>query len=100
MFITGSIVAFLGKADTNGFFTVKDHCYAGVPYSATIPKSVNVNLHRDLFDEHALKSSKREFVCFISGLEFGVPGDILSAEMFLRFIRGELGGLKNQKLAS
>ena len=52
-------------------------------------------MERDLYDEEALKGNKREFIAFISGLEFGVPGDVMSAEMFLRFIRGELGGAKN-----
>lgn len=99
-YVTGSIMAFIGTADTNGFFTIKDLCYAGVPFQSMIPKSVNLNLERDLYDEGALKSDKREFVAFISGLEFGVPGDVISAELFLRFIRGELGGVKNQKLSS
>jgi hypothetical protein len=45
--------------------------------------------------------SGREFVAFISGLEFGEPGDVLSTELALRFLRGELfNGGNSQKLAS
>jgi len=29
-FITGAIMSFLGVADQNGFFQVKDYCYAGI----------------------------------------------------------------------
>lgn len=88
-------MGLLGIADSNGFFTVTNHCYAGIPWKSEIPKSVNVNLKRSLYDEAALKGNKREFVAFISGLEFGVPGDVMSSEMLLRFFRGELGGTKN-----
>lgn len=98
--VTGSIMAFIGTADSNGFYTVKDWCYAGIPYSQTIPKHISLNTQRDLYDPDGLKPGKREFVAFISGLEFGVPGDVMSAEMFLRFIRGELGNVEDQKLSS
>jgi hypothetical protein len=48
-------------------------------------------LKRSLYDEAALKSYKREFVAFISGLEFGKPAEITSIELVMRFLRGELG---------
>lgn len=47
-----------------------------------------------------LDDSKREFVAFVSGLEFGEAGDVFTSELLLRFLRGELGGPKNAKLAS
>ena len=73
-FITGSILGLLGQADANGFFTVTDYCYPEIPFSAPIPNSINLELaHRDLLELQALKSKSREFVLFISGLEFGVP---------------------------
>jgi DNA polymerase delta subunit 2 len=43
-FITGSIVALKGIVDSNGFFEVKDHCYAGIPFQSPIPKAVNLKL--------------------------------------------------------
>jgi hypothetical protein len=39
-----------------------------------------------------MKGNSREFIVFVSGLEFGIPSDVMSTEMLLRFIRGELGG--------
>lgn len=40
-------------------------------------------------------------MAFISGLEFGEPGDILSSELLLRFLRGEMcSNANNLKLAS
>ena len=43
----------------------------------------------------------REFVAFVSGLEFGEPGDIFSSELLLRFFRGEMmGSPQSVKLAS
>jgi hypothetical protein len=68
-FVTGSIIGFKGIVDNNGFFEVQDYCFAGVPFSLTIPKSVNFTLQRGLFDD--LNDGKREFVAFLSGLEFG-----------------------------
>lgn len=32
LFVTGSIVALKGTVDTNGFFLVRDYCYAGIPF--------------------------------------------------------------------
>lgn len=85
-------MALLGQADSNGFFTVKDYCYPEIPFSQPIPPQVNLNAKRDLFDQAALKSKSREFVMLISGLEFGVPSEVLTTELLLRFMRGELGG--------
>lgn len=31
-FVTGCIVALKGTVDTNGFFEVRDYCYAGIPF--------------------------------------------------------------------
>lgn len=59
---------------------------------------MNINLNRSLYD--GLDDPKREFVAFVSGLEFGEAGDVLSSELLLRFMRGELGGPKKAKLAS
>lgn len=37
-------------------------------------------------------------MAFVSGLEFGKTSDVMSVELLLRFIRGELGGPKNAKV--
>lgn len=31
-FVTGSVIGLKGVADKNGFFEVKDYCYAGIPF--------------------------------------------------------------------
>ena len=84
-FVTGSIVALKGIVDVKGFFEVKDFCFAGVPFQS-VPRGLNISLSRGLYE--GLEG--REFVAFISGLEFGEPGDIVSSELILRFFRGEL----------
>lgn len=84
-------MAFVGTADSNGFFNVKDYCYAGIPWSRFLPKQVNLNLKRSLYDDAALKGNKREFVAFISGLEFGISNEVSTIELLLRFFRGDLG---------
>jgi DNA polymerase delta subunit 2 len=98
-FITGSIVDLKGIVDKNGFFDVKDYCYAGIPFSAPVPRNINLNTTRGLYDD--LEGGGREFIAFVSGLEFGEPGDIISSELLLRFLRGEMfSGPQHVKLAS
>ena len=84
-FVTGSIIALKGIVDVKGFFEVKDYCFAGIPFQS-IPRSVNIIQKRGIYE--GLEG--REFVAFVSGLEFGEPGDIISSELLLRFFRGEL----------
>lgn len=97
-FVTGSILGLKGTVDNNGFFEVHDYSFAGISFDLTIPKSVNFHLQRGLYED--LADDKREFIAFISGLEFGQTTEIMSSELLLRFVRGELGGPKNAKLAS
>ena len=49
-FVTGSIVALKGVVDSNGFFEVKDYCYAGIPFQKPIPKSVSITSDKPLYD--------------------------------------------------
>lgn len=49
-FITGSILAFKGVVDNNGFFEVMDYCFAGIPFQNPLPKSVKIKLERGLYD--------------------------------------------------
>jgi len=100
MFVTGSIVAFKGFADQNGFFEVKDYCFAGVPFEVPLPPHVNCSIKRELLDKDGLADDNRKFLAFVSGLEFGRPAEHLSYELLVRFFRGELGGPKEQKLSS
>lgn len=98
-FVTGAIVALKGIVDKNGFFEVKDYCYAGIPYQTPVPRPIAqaMTKSRGLYDE--LKG--REYIALVSGLEFGTPGDIISTELLLRFLRGEMfSSPKNVELAS
>ena len=95
-FVTGSIIALKGVVDIKGFFEVKDYSYAGIPFQS-IPRGLNLGLKRGLYEG----LENREFVAFVSGLEFGEPGDIISSELLLRFFRGELmSSHQSVKLAS
>jgi len=97
-FVTGAIIALKGVVDIKGFFEVKDFCYAGIPFNMNLPRSINTATKRGLYDK---LDENREFVAFVSGLEFGEPGDVLSTELLLRFLRGEMfDGTKNVALAS
>jgi DNA polymerase delta subunit 2 len=49
-FVTGCIIALKGTVDNNGFFEVKDYCYAGIPFQQSIPKSIKVGTERGLYD--------------------------------------------------
>lgn len=40
-FVTGAIVALKGIVDKNGFFEVKDYCYAGIPFTKPIPRAIS-----------------------------------------------------------
>ena len=98
-FVTGAIIALKGIVDKNGFFDVKDYCFAGIPYQSPVPRPIAqaMGKTRGLYDE----LQGREFIALVSGLEFGTPGDIVSTELLLRFLRGELfSNVKNVELAS
>lgn len=69
--MTGSIVALLGKADETGYFLVDDICFAGTPFKADLPQTVNVKNQRDLFTD----VETRKFICLTSGLNFGGLGE-------------------------
>jgi hypothetical protein len=42
-----------------------------------------------------LNDKNRELVAFVSGIEFGEPGDAISSDLMLRFLRGESGDAKD-----
>ena len=66
-----------------------------------MPKEIDIERpKRELFDQAALRSNNRQLVAFVSGLEFGHPTEALTPELLLRFFRGELGGVNEQRLSS
>ena len=69
-FVSGTIVALRGQAINGGYFEVQDHCFAGIPFQADIPKECHaIGAKRELYDPKALKpDSGRQFVAFISGI--------------------------------
>ena len=90
-FVTGSILGLKGKVDSHGFFDVQDYCLAGIPYKESLPQEIKLDLKRGLYED----LEGREFIGFVSGLEFGSVGDVMTTEMLLRFVRGEMGDSKN-----
>lgn len=57
--VTGSILAILGVADHQGYFEVRDLCYAGIPFKSDLPPQVVGMTHtkKGLFDPLFLKES-------------------------------------------
>ena len=98
-FVSGTILALKGQAVHGGYFEVEDYCFSGVPFrdSPIIPLN---GAKRELYDIGLLES-KRQFIGFVSGLEFGKPGSTqLQHELLARFLRGEFADANCQKLAS
>jgi hypothetical protein len=40
-FVTGSIVALIGRVDTAGYFVCEDHCFAGIPFRPQLPQNID-----------------------------------------------------------
>ena len=66
-FVTGSILGLKGVVDNHGFFDVRDYCLGGIPYKASLPQQIKLDLSRGLYED----LDHREFIGFVSGLEFG-----------------------------
>lgn len=95
-FVSGSVLALKGKAIDGGYFIVEDFCTAGLTFNPDIPKESLIGQKRDLYDFELMKDpSKRNFVAFASGLDFGAPGADKAAEFIATFLRGELFGVIN-----
>ena len=101
-FVSGTIVALRGQAINGGYFEVQDHCFAGIPFQGEIPKTCSsIGLQRELYDPEALKpDSGRQFVAFISGIQFGKVSTQIHADLLLKFFRGEFADSKSRKLAT
>ena len=95
-FVSGSVLALKGKAIDGGYFVVEDYCMAGLTFNPHIPKHSLVGQKRDLYDFELMKDpNQRNFVAFVSGLDFGTPQADKAAEFVTAFLRGELFGVIN-----
>ena len=95
-------MALRGQAINGGYFEVHDHCFAGIPFQADIPKGCStIGMKRELYDPEALKpESGRHFVAFISGVQFGKVSTQIHADLLLKFFRGEFADSKSRQLAA
>lgn len=74
-YVSGTIVALKGQEVTGGYFQVSDICFAGIPTRDDCPASVQIDVTRDLYDEHALQArASRQFIALVSGIQFGRLG--------------------------
>ncbi|SCV67344.1 BQ2448_5990 [Microbotryum intermedium] len=86
-FVTGTIMAALGKELPSGDFHVTDFCYAGLPPPAPITEDPDA---MNILDE----DRPSEWVAIVSGLEMG-DGDRtqeMRRELLVEYLLGELGG--------
>lgn len=99
-FVTGVVIALKGRITTNGLFEVKDYTYPGVPSIESMPQidqsdykqGENLSLFENL--------ENREFVAFISGLEFGNMKEKLAIEIMAKFFNGQYGTKEERFLNS
>ena len=96
-------MALLGRADNQGYFEVRDTCFAGIPFKTELPAGVEIQ-ERALFDDALLQHGARKFVAFTSGLNFGDKGDIADCQeaMFVlsSFLKGQHLNSKMNQLAA
>lgn len=102
-FVTGTVVALKGKMDPNGLFEVTDFTYPGVPCIESMPKDYEqlVNMK----DNEAPRSiyedlENREFVAFVSGIEFGNNKEKATIELIARWLMGQFGTNNDRLLSS
>lgn len=102
-FVTGAAIALKGKMDSNGFFQTTEFTYPGVPSIEAMPKGYHklvtmedrkepIPIYEDL--------DNREFVAFISGLEFGNKSEKMSIELLTSWILGQYGTSDERVLSS
>ena len=102
-FITGSVVALKGRITTNGCFEASDFCFPGIPSIRSMPDGYE---HLANFEENKDEISlfenlqNREFVCFVSGLEFGNMENKISVEILNKFFKGLYGTQDERELNS
>ncbi|KDE06249.1 hypothetical protein MVLG_03408 [Microbotryum lychnidis-dioicae p1A1 Lamole] len=94
-FVTGTIMAALGKELSSGDFHVTDFCYAGLPPPAPITEDADA---MNVSDE----DRPEEWVAIVSGLEMG-DGDRtqeMRRELLVEYLLGELGGNEHSEEAA
>lgn len=94
-FITGSIIGMKGRVDENGNFEVDDYTYADYNPDHLLPLPEYVDLTKSL----DLKDNDRDYIAFVSGLEFGNEQNKDAINLLSKFFRGEVGGPQEQKIS-
>lgn len=84
-FVTGTIIALLGKVNTNGVFITEDYTFAYFPTPHANPSQLSIPMEKpDLF----ANIEWREFVAILGGLEFMSSGNKFPIEYLLWKFRG------------
>lgn len=83
-FLTGSVVALLGKINTNGVFETEDFTYATYP-----EQEKQMDTDRD-----------EGYVCIVGGLEFCNEKEKTSTQILLKTLIGLMGSVEERLLMS
>lgn len=97
-FVTGTVLAVKGAITSNGFFEPVDWTYAGMPSIDSMPEQFNEvdeNLQLGIFDN----LENRDFIAFISGIQFDNGGPTCNSVRLSQWISGETGS-DNDRLLS
>jgi hypothetical protein len=84
-----------GRVDENGNFDVDDYTYADYNPDHLLPLPEYVDLTKSL----DLKDNDRDYIAFVSGLEFGNEQNKDAINLLSKFFRGEVGGPQEQKIS-
>lgn len=103
-FVTGAVLALKGRINSNGLFEATDFTYPGVPSVEKMPEIYNQHMDLDeetkeprgLFED----LENREFVAFVSGLEFGTKREMTTTALFTRWLLGQYGNPDERLLSS
>jgi DNA polymerase delta subunit 2 len=102
-FVTGVAIALRGKMNPNGFFETSEYTYPGIPSIECMPKGYEKLVTREdskepmpIFED----LEDREFVAFVSGLEFGNKTEKMTIELLAKWILGHYGTPDERMLSS
>ncbi|KAI9317740.1 DNA polymerase alpha/epsilon subunit B-domain-containing protein [Dichotomocladium elegans] len=83
IWVTGMVVALLGKETEDGLFDVEEVCYPDVP------------------EQPVRSPGEDKYIALLSGLNFGSSASYdLKAQLLTEFLSGELGGPEDQRICS
>lgn len=101
-FVTGSVVALKGRANSNGLFEANDFTYAGIPSLESVPDGFDQQMDEEVKEQRPLFEDieNRTFIAFVSGLQFGNGEEKLSTELLTRFLLGQIGTREERILNS